>query len=115
MTAAEVGTFYAVFNTVSMLGTFTVACTAAVVAIVLSMRRQSVAAAWLLVVGWGGAWLVDVGFMGAGFLTGKLDMPYVHGVYLALRFVSLLFGLIAAVGLGLMRPERRALDPEASP
>ena len=105
MTAEEMGTVYTVFNTVSMLATFTVACSAAIVAIVLTVRRQAVAAAWLLAVGWGGAWLVDVGFMGAGLLTGELDVPYVHGIYLSLRFVSLLFGLIAAVGLGLMRPE----------
>jgi hypothetical protein len=112
MSTAEVGTYYAVFNTVSMLATFTVACTAAVVAVVLTVRRQAVAAAWLLVVGWGGAWLVDVGFMGAGLLTARLDVSYVHWIYLALRLVSLLFGLIAATALGLMKPSPA---PEAAP
>ncbi len=106
MDAADVGTYYAVFNTVSMLATFTVACTAAVVAIVLTMRRQSIPAAWLLVVGWGGAWLVDVGFMGAGLLAARIDMLLVPWVYLVLRFVSLLFGLISAAALGLMKPSR---------
>jgi hypothetical protein len=104
METAEVGTLFAVFSIVSMLATFTVACTAAVVAIVLSARREAVAAAWLLVVGWGGAWLVDVGFMGVSFLTPHVGVTAVHWLYLALRCVSLLFGLIAAVALGLMRP-----------
>jgi len=113
MQASDAGTLFTVFGIVSMLATFTVACTAAVVAIVLTLRRQAVAAAWLLVVGWGGAWLVDVGFMGASFLTPHVGVTAVHWLYLALRFVSLLFGLISAVALGLMRPSPPA--PEAAP
>lgn len=113
MAADEVGTIYAVFSTVSMLATFTVACTAAVVAIVLTARRQAVAAAWLLVVGWGGAWLVDVGYMGAGLLTVHIEVPIVYWVYLGLRLLSLLFGLISAAALGLMKPS--APGPEAAP
>ena len=110
----DVGKIYTMLGIVSMLATFLVACTGFVVAIVLSMRRQSIAGAWLLVIGWAGAWLVDVGYLGASFLSGILEGPVILWVYLGLRLVTLLLGLVTAVALALMRPPRRAPAGEAS-
>ncbi|MBW2260542.1 MAG: hypothetical protein JRG91_01110 [Deltaproteobacteria bacterium] len=114
MQDADVGKIYELFSIVSMLATLLVACTAFVVAIVLSVRRQSIVGAWLLAVGWAGAWLVDVGYLGASFLSGRLEGPVILWVYLGLRLVTLLFGLLTAVALALMRPPRRAPDGEAA-
>ena len=110
----DLGKIYTMLSVVSMLATFLVACTAFVVAIVLSMRRQSIVGAWLLVAGWAGAWFVDLGYLGASFLSGRLEGPVMLWVYLGLRLVTLLFGLLTAVALALMRTPRRAPDGEAS-
>lgn len=108
MEIADVGKVFATFGIVSMLATFTVACTAFVVAIVMSVRRQSIVAAWLLTAGWGGAWLVDVGYVLAGLVTSGLEIGWTHWIYLGLHLVTLFFGLITAVALALMKPARPA-------
>lgn len=96
---------YKVMSGLGMLATLVVAATALVVAVVLSIRRQCVAAAWILVVGWAGGWLVDVGYLLVGILvTGRFGYVTVQWIFLGLGLVNLFFGVVACVALALFRP-----------
>ena len=105
MDYASLDLAYKIMGGMSMAATLVVAATALVVAVVLSIRRRSMAAAWILVVAWGGSLLVDIGYMITPILlTDRLGYMVVRWSFVGLGVVNLFFGLLACVAFALFRP-----------
>jgi hypothetical protein len=100
---------YQVMTGVGMLATLVVAVTALVVAVVLSVRKESIVAGWLLAVAWGAAVLLDVVSMLVPLLLGDaLGFEMVRWSYVFVGTVNLLFGMLMALAFGLFRPREEA-------
>ncbi len=92
-------------NAVSMLASLVIAATAAVVAVMLTMRKHGAAGGWILALAAMGGLGIDLVVLVLGFLfppgAGGMGIMW---AYLALRVFNLVFLAACAVGFLLMKP-----------
>ena len=100
---------YKVMTGAGMAATLVVAVTALIVAVVLSVRRESMVAGWILAVAWGGAVLLDVVSMLVPILLMEtLGYEAVRWSFVLVAAVNLSLGMLMALAFGLFRPRKEA-------